>query len=247
MGRKGQVSALLIICAVILITISLVSLINSPERTSLPAQKAQTEDPLPEQTKQFVTACLQSTLEDGVRSVANRGGFYPIPPEMEAYEKIVPFYITPKYSRIPTDTEISGSIERYVQDGIWACLDEFDTFKREGAMIIAGKPVARATMRSRDVMIEAQMPITIDHDGRTTAIDDFQASTQARLPEMAAIAREATVAQEAVAFDRLEDLLRKPGFKGNIMIDNETVVYMITDPASKITFGASVKNKRVAR
>lgn len=240
-------SALLIISAVVLITIGLVAVMKSPDRTSLPAHKAQTEDPIPEQTRQFVTACLQSTLEDGVRFVANRGGYYPPLPEMEAYEKIVPFYRTPKYSRIPTDTEISRSIERYVQDGIWTCLDEFDTFKRTGVTINTGKPTARATIRSRDVIIEAQMPITIDQDGRTTTIDDFQASTQIRLPEMAVIAREATGAQDAVAFDRFEDLLREPGFKGSIMIDNETVVYMITDPASKMTFGAAVKNRGVAR
>lgn len=240
MEREGQASALLIIGAVILITITFVYVIRSPERTPLQAQNAQPEDNLQDQTRQFVTACLSSTLEDGVRFVANRGGYYRIPPDMESYEGIVPYYKTQTNTRIPSDDDVEKGIGRYVQEAIWVCLQGFEPLQGKGAEINAVEASIAITVTDNQVDASAKIPITIKSQTKQTSLSDFSATAPARLPAMKRIAEAITKADEATPIERFEGLLRQDAFQGNIIFDNMTKVYTIKDIGRKITWGFAV-------
>jgi len=124
-GRKGQVTIFIIIGILIVIAVSF--LILTKKESDSFEETGQVE--VFEEIDQFTKLCLSKTIDEGIRYLALRGGYYDLQLDYIDFENMKVAYYWDGEKKIPSIEIIEGELNKYVYYNLENCIDDYNSFK----------------------------------------------------------------------------------------------------------------------
>ncbi len=192
MNKRAQLSLFLLLGIVILVVVILILHLKSLGPSPLPVSKLQTA-PL----KSYVQNCVELTSKRAIINLGIQGGFIGIPDSAYGYkvqtlsipgtsEPVVYLYNW-DYSGVDRRSLFQSipvwqdEIARYVNNNLGTCLNGFQPFIDEGYNVQVGTLKTKVTIRSNDVVVTANYPITLTKGGSKVKLQSFQSIVEVPL------------------------------------------------------------------
>lgn len=124
--------------------------------------------------KDYVEHCIAQVGEDAVYLVGLQGGYYEIYGEsigLSGYS--VPIYFYLNKTVIPTLEDIEKEVDRYIEDNIDGCLDNFSMFKNQGFDIEVSTKKSNSSIIGTKIYFDLYHPLEISKENFKSNINKF--------------------------------------------------------------------------
>lgn len=172
---KGQVTIFLIVGIVVLLVFGLIFFFNNQAITEETLVNEDLLDiTLGESVDSFVSSCLKNNVEEGLIKIGHQGGYYqtPINYSIIFLEDLMPYYYLEDETMIPTLEQSELELEKYLQEKLPSCLNNFSTFKDKGYEIVAGELSINVDYDDQ-VKVDLNYPLTISKGLSVTELNYF--------------------------------------------------------------------------
>lgn len=186
MNKRAQLSLFLLLGIVIVVVVILILHLKSLGPSPLPVHNLQTAP-----VKSYVQNCIELTSRRAIINLGIQGGFIGIPTSAYGYkvqtlnipetsEPIVYLYDWDDYynanrrSLFQSIPMWQDEIARYVNNNLGTCLNGFQPFIDEGYNVQVGKIQTKVIIRSNDVVVNVNYPITLMKKGVKVKLQSFQ-------------------------------------------------------------------------
>ncbi|MCX6711670.1 MAG: hypothetical protein NT139_01360, partial [Candidatus Woesearchaeota archaeon] len=124
--------------------------------------------------KEYVDNCLEETSKDGLFIIGKQGGYYNTPKSISTIligENVTYYYFNKKIY-IPEISVIQKELGNYISNNLIKCLD-FKEFKDKGYNINGKNILVETKINDKNIDITMNYPITIEKDGISANLNDF--------------------------------------------------------------------------
>jgi len=193
-GKKGQLSFFMIAGILILL---LAGLIFYYKNVLVVRQETVNRDIAP--IKTYVEACLETTAKDAITILGQQSGFIEIPREISSdsrayisqgfYKMPLWYYETkiriPPLTRKEGDYSIEEQMDRYIENNLQKCLDNFEIFNKKYD-IAQSRILSKTTITDNTILLELDYPLRIEirAGGEVSNLDKFDSRVDVRLKPM---------------------------------------------------------------
>lgn len=193
MRLQGQVTAFIIVAAVIIILISLFLYVTGrvqEEKSQAETLSRFVREASPD-VNQFVTGCLVKSVDAALDIAGSQGGYVfssPIPGWVEIGGVQVHYGSLYGWNVFPQREEVaSQQLGPYIEDQVEDCIDKLSSFRHLGSLAVQpGK--ADVIINDESVVVTLHMPVTITTPSYSHTLSDFSASVPVRLGHILDIA-----------------------------------------------------------
>lgn len=219
MSKKAQITIVIIIAIFIILIagISIYYYLSAQERILVPEIKAVAEGAKP--VSNYVTACLEAAMEDGLNLLGSQGGFLDVsslrtdfiaPTNGEAIaldkegQTVIPYwyYLASDNgcekqedcifaSQIPSQKEIEKNLKKYIEDNLDDCLKDFQGLKNFEIVPKGSKEVNLYIAEDR-VQALLKYSLKIKTGAQEFDADEFLADVKLNLKKIIGLAQELT-------------------------------------------------------
>lgn len=224
-NKKGQVTAFVIVGAVIIILILVLFVIQQGWITELLKQKTREEvefSQAVEKVRFYAQSTIDSLAEEGVMILGRQGGLINLKED----------YIMTSYSNIssylPEENDISRELSSYVSQNLKnALVFENNTFY---TVETDNKITAKTSFTENKIIIETLFPITVKAgNGTEKRLEPFKTTLPVRMEKIYDLAKSVTGEPETISYaENLEDM------ELSVYKEGDVKVYVLTDEKSKI-------------
>jgi hypothetical protein len=172
---RAQASLFIVIGVILLAVVGLFSMLNTKEpKVETPANLETTA------VKEYVEQCLEETTKEGLQALGLRGGYYEATfiSLTTEYVDIPYYYYLDDVSQVLTPPEMLAELQKYIDANAGTCLASANL---PGYSVSAGVPRAKARLGDEKVLVELNMPITVEREGSQTVVNGFTAEAPVRL------------------------------------------------------------------
>lgn len=201
--KRGQVTVFIIIGIVVLLITGLLLFLK---KESILEKNIVNEElvnlPNGEGVNYFVQSCLTKVSEQGVIKLGHQGGYYQSPLDYSIifFDDLMPYYYADEKMMLLSINDSERELEKYLQENLPICLDNFSAFQNEGYQITTGNMRLKAKFKGK-VMIELDYPIVISQGVSVIELNHFSYQINLDLPKYF------SVSQKLV-----QTSLEKPGY-----------------------------------
>lgn len=117
----------------------------------------------------FMQDCFDKTLQEGVFFVAEKGGYYDNPTNVNGMG--VAYYLMNKNNYMPSKTRVEEEIAKYVNNELVFCLNNFNDFPE--LQINGGEITSEVKIENDNVKLTTLFPLAVIKDNRTYKLRDF--------------------------------------------------------------------------
>ncbi len=229
-NKKAQISIFIIVAILMLLFSSVILLIiNLSVDEDIGSSIKISDDSLG--LYSFVSSCLKQTTEDAVYLLGQRGGIlYSAENSLMVYStKYRDYGIVDDSNTFFNMNFMQKGINRYIEENIGLCLDDFSVFKRKGINVEAKDMVVETLINPEEVVVELDYEISASSGNTKTNIDRFIVAVPVRLGK---------IVDDVLNNMDIENSVSLTGFTVlgyDVMIvpfDKRTILYSIVDPYS---------------
>lgn len=184
MQKRGQVT-LFIIVGIVILSVILGFIFLSSDVTK---EELETEAELVSlggtaSVKFFVDSCLKTVSEKGLDKVARQGGYYDVPLDYSIlfFDDMLPYYYADGKTIILGVEEAEKELEKYIEENLPTCLDDFASFTNEGYQITTGDLRVMVDY-GRNTRIELDYPLEVSKGVSIGNLDTFIHTINADMP-----------------------------------------------------------------
>jgi hypothetical protein len=178
MNDKAQVTTFIVMGLLLLVFVALFATLIADKNIQTLSVDILPDDSAPLQT--YVTSCLDSVTEEALVFIGLHGGYFVVP--SDAHEKIkVPYYIDGDVKKVPSIEVVEEQLQLYIQVGMYVCLDNFESFKKEGYTIEEGAPLVDVDLLPRKVLVSAQVPLMLQNGEKSIQLEKSTVEVPSRL------------------------------------------------------------------
>ncbi|MBS3123639.1 hypothetical protein J4437_03300 [Candidatus Woesearchaeota archaeon] len=150
--------------------------------------------------KIFVEHCQENTAKEGLKFLAEHGGYYQVPePSMSisflSASSKIPYYFYQESKNFPTLEQIQTELEVYLADQLPVCLDNFKVFEKEGWKIESGAISPEVKFKD-SVLLKLNYPLQISKGESQQSKDNFQGRVNFNFLEIYDIINKTVAEQE---------------------------------------------------
>ncbi len=162
MIKRGQMTLFLIVGFVLILVLGFFLMYtndsSAPQKTFKPTSELQSLD-------YMIQRCLKSTTIKGLQELGNYGG-YPVSPSgcIETSKWRIPCFFIEKQriSPLPTLASMKTNVERYIEQQLNYCYDDFVFFEEKKKLdITSGRIRANVNFGDTDVAVNISVPLNI--------------------------------------------------------------------------------------
>ncbi len=165
--KKGQVTIFIIIAVLIVAMAALFFVFRDKPVEETVFLEA-------EPIRNYVVACLDSFVEEGIYFLGLQGGYYNVPEPSERYLYIdVPVYLEYDSVNVPSIERVESELVDYVSEALPFCLDGLDEFREGGFEIEEGEFSGNAFVGER-IVFDLDYPLTIRKGDQVSSIRSFE-------------------------------------------------------------------------
>lgn len=169
MKKRGQITIFIIIGIIILLVIAIIFFFQKQDVELRP------QEPIEQKigpVEQYIQLCVDELGEEAIRKMGQSGGYTSIPEELRIHPAAniaedrlgllkVPMWYYDDKSYMPSIEEMEFQIEKYLEDNMANCLDDFDALKAEYDITKLGEPQYHVTIAEENVAVETQYPLDV--------------------------------------------------------------------------------------
>jgi hypothetical protein len=191
--------------------------------------------------QKFVEDCLETTAQNSIIRIGERGGYFLIFDE-HSIEGRIPYYLQGTTKSIPTKQEIELNLAGFVREELSFCILNFKDFREDFVIEHSlGKSEARILQDKTKFSLEYSITITKRQTETTYQLKDFSVDIPINLDKIYNVANEIIDEQkkhpESICLSCLFDL----GKENNVHIDmldyGNSTIFTIIDDNSQINEG----------
>ncbi|MBN2421238.1 hypothetical protein JXB27_03085 [Candidatus Woesearchaeota archaeon] len=176
-GRKGQITAFIIIGILILFSVSFVLYVATLRPDLNPFAPKESE------IQVFVGTCLERISKDAIERIGILGGYYEVPENIainerayfsfgERTEPKIPLWYYRGTYRIPSKEGIADEISKYVINNIDSCINDFEPFSNQYSFKTNENKTAEVVINENDVSVKLNYDIQMTEKS-TNQIQEF--------------------------------------------------------------------------
>ncbi len=208
MKKRGQVTAIVIVGLLLVIAAISIYIIKTRILTSAWERERTKAEVVPEKAakvKTYIESCIQQTLQDAITAAELQAGFvYPpqdaIPrslanPLSNALDLFgnkntkVPYWFYEaangvKENQVPTVKTMQQQMEKYLEENIPFCLNDFIPLKNDGYDITYGTPIAKLELGEDALFSTITLPITLKVNDFTFKLEKFYVKADTYLKQL---------------------------------------------------------------
>ncbi len=176
MGKKGQITAFMLLGIVIVIAVIIGLYLKSYSGNNKISFDSGT-------ISGYVTDCITKVSGEGIVALGNRGGYIYPSNYVNTPSDDVSFLASNLSNNVPSVTDIEEQLSRYVEENLAGCLDNpFTLFRKQGWGVRSEEPKAKVLLAENDVKIEVDMSIKVtDTEMKEINVDHYITSQAVRL------------------------------------------------------------------
>jgi len=192
MHKRGQITIFIILGILMIIAVTSLVYIRKIGNTQELKDAQETLNPqylniqfVPE----FINLCLEKSSVEGIRTVLEQGGYYEYPLDLNLLEfskedEIVqlPVYFQQNSVSLPSLDTIQEQAEKATKKEFLSCLNNFESFKKEGLIINAGQPSITVTF-NKATLVDLNYALEISDGKNNLTLSQFSAILPFDLPE----------------------------------------------------------------
>lgn len=248
MIKRGQISIIIILGSVLLLSAVLVTLY---EKGYFGGRIE--DDPSTLAIKDYFTSCLEATAKEGASYIGEHGGFYNLNDARIRTEKpySTSYYFFIGLKAMPFTGQVEDQLEMYIEDHISDCSMNLSVFQSQGFVLEVGEPEAKVSIAMDDMVVDLDMPVKIISEDRTRTIDMFEADVKTKLGRMLLVADD-IINRQMLDPDYIQlSYIYNEASKNELYIDiqqdadSATYFYVVNDeskePSNKLIFAAQYK------
>lgn len=227
-SKSGQIAIFFIIGIAILILGSLVTYVMMDAQTEdvddaiINSVTSINDDRL---VKNFITSCLESVGKDGIKQLSQNGGYldptsefsFSVKPYKSEYVVRGPYRIPywyhysdnkntfgmniPPLKREDGDGSIEVQLDKYIQNNIWNCFEEFAIFSNR-FKVSASEISVKTTITSESAVFEMNLPIRLSNfnDASSSTMSEFFSVVPVNLQKLYNLANDIAITQFLIGF-----------------------------------------------
>ncbi len=259
-GKKGQIAVYIIIGLIIIATFSILMYtrqkkvqVENPADISLPMKFSSID--------KHVQTCLETTTDDGIRTIALQGGSNPVTwpylfAEYNVLENLdrsktstfamsLPFlfvnyqlYEGKRYHKFTAD-DLSANLAVYIQDRLPSCVGNLKQFEVWGVKAKTGHPEVKVDVEDDKVIVDVHYVMTFSIQDAVHAIDNIQTVRNARLDFIATKFIDELIDiikqdPDKVFVTQISDAAAKYGFEIDVLSFKDSYIYVIRDARNQV-------------
>jgi hypothetical protein len=178
MARKAQTTLFMLLGVLLLIFIVLLLYLQSYSIDSQVETEEYTE--IEAQIQNYVQTCIKETGEEALIFIAEHGGYYNLP-ELHDQNMLLPFYLYENESYMISKDKLSNQISTYINENLFFCLRNFMTIENMGYDIKQGTIKTITTILDNQIILNVNIPISVEQDGTTTTLTTFSETISTRI------------------------------------------------------------------
>lgn len=173
MGRRGQVSAFIIIGIIVLILVGSVMLVSNYLAEKELEAEIEVIEFSPTAVRTFIEHCFEESSKEAMISVSLQGGYFYTPEESsDQILASIPYYFDLGEKTFPTKEEIENEMSNFIVRKVPVCFGDFAVFKDQGYDFEQGE--MQVTVELEDTSIfELYFPLTASKEDSTYSIDEI--------------------------------------------------------------------------
>jgi hypothetical protein len=186
MKKRGQVTILIILAIVIIVAVAAyLSLSNQTSTNNI--NNALTSLGVSQQVnilENFITECLETTLEDAVAVIGIQGGYYNQPEKSEDIGfAFIPYYYDRGSFLQPSLNKIESEISSFMNDALPFCIEDLNI---ENIALDQGKVITKTEITQNEVTIHSDLEIKVSKGDSTASIEltNYETSLRSKLYDM---------------------------------------------------------------
>lgn len=175
-NNKSQVTLAIILVIVLLAgtSILLYYLKGSFSVTASTSNKA-------EDVNSYITNCVSTTLENGIKTASLRGGTS----NNGMITEMNPALNTSIVNKPSSNADAELFVSNYIKEHLNDCLDNYRSFDSKGVRVVSGEiKNVEVSINNQDTSVTVTFPIKVISGSKTTTIEKFQASKPSELIRM---------------------------------------------------------------
>ncbi len=230
-GIRGQLTIFIIISVLIIASVGLFFIFRG--NLQIPGKPVSPETT---QIQNFVQECLEEVSESAVFDIAERGGYEDPSKISSTIVFNTPYYIKNNKNIMLSKEKIQEEISKDIVKEMKICINNFAIFPEYD--ITKGEIIPEIIIESERVLIDVNYPLTIIKDKSRSKIKDFNSEIPVRLwivyDAVAGFINE-SINYRGVCINCLLDISSKNNLQSEFSnYNNETIIFIINDPQSKL-------------
>lgn len=233
-SKKSQLSIFLIVAVSILLLIGAGFYVNTLINKGDPAHETEKEALSQDEAvkvKDFIDSCIEKTAFDGLKKLGKYGGYIETLPELD--HKDTSFWYLDEVNVQPTLNETLKRLEKYIDDNLHACLDDFKYFKEQGFEVSYEDFTNNVFFSREDVNVEVYFPVSVKRKGKTKEYANFNAKLDVRYRQIFELATQIINRHMDAEFKFSSPLENVDMFGFDVINVNDkptdTIIYSIVD------------------
>ncbi len=183
----------------------------------------------------FVKTCIEQTAENAVYYIGQTGGYYN--PPIDSINEVA-YYFDKNKITAPSREQIESEISSYMNRMLELCSDDFDKFP--DFEIKKGDIKTKTKISSNKIQLDVEYPLAISKGENTYLLRDFK---KIEIPIRLGIIYDSIISITEEQLQHPRDLCvtcvtklaaEKDFYVELIDYDEETIIFTITDPNSKV-------------
>ena len=234
MNKKGQITLFIIIGIVLVIVVGLTLFLVRSNKTGTIEEEVSESATL----KGFVENCIEEVAVPALYLQGLQGG-YIYPPEdsfqMEEYNYRISYLYSLGKNNVPSRTQMQNDINRYINENLDSCLDNFNVYKEQGYDISLESINTKSTIGLNDVFIKVNYPIILTKGNTREEVNEFSSTIPVRLGHLNDLSKEFIDA--VVKNPERVDMTMLGGFDVEVVIipySQDTIIYSFYDEKSDV-------------
>lgn len=205
-NKKAQITIFLILGVVVLIAVGFILYItNISKKASFKSEEPSNIISVKDSAEFFTQTCLNNVLKEALNKLGENGGYIYRTPNLKiqyTQDYMFTFLYIDRTNFLPSLDIIKSDIEKYINENLRYCLDDFVIYEKQGWNIEIPEIKSKATLTENDVIAELEFPVKFTRNKASFSLDKFfvrnQISIKKILQEAGNILKEAEDAQQKI-------------------------------------------------
>ena len=175
--KRAQITIFIIFALTLIIAVWLViHITNTGKKPSFKPEESQNIIPIKDSANFFTQTCLDNTLKEALDKLGENGGYIYRKPELKIqytqdYE--FTFLYIDRHNFLPDLAHLQSDIEKYINDNLRYCLDDFADYEKQGWSIKIPEIKSKTTIAENDVIVSVEFPAEFTRDKLSFKLDKF--------------------------------------------------------------------------
>ncbi|PIN75800.1 hypothetical protein COV17_03585 [Candidatus Woesearchaeota archaeon CG10_big_fil_rev_8_21_14_0_10_36_11] len=175
MQKRGQVTVFIIVGIVLLLVVGLLFFQQGQDETeTVLIDRELITVPYASSVQDFVQSCFEQVVELGVLQTGRQGGYWESPLDYSIifFDDSLPYYYADEKMMIISEVDAEKELERYIEETLPTCLQNFSHFEEEGYKIMSGKVDVNVDF-GQQVIVELKYPLEVQKGITVIELHDF--------------------------------------------------------------------------